>query len=122
MPPLLASLTDLPGRFLRLLECGTEVRQQSLLCNTTDIPLPALHGAIRALGEVADKAPTHLCDTWRWLALEGDLYAVNDLQAMLTTNGVLITVTADVNTTMGVPIITHCPVAMAQSLPLLTFA
>ena len=41
--------------------------------------------------------------------------------AMLTTNGVLITVTADVKTTVGVQIITHCPVAMAQSLPLLAF-
>ena len=41
---------------------------------------------------------------------------------MLTTNGVLITVTADVKTVIGVPIITHCPVAMPQSLPLLAFA
>ena len=123
MPPLLASLTDLPGRFLRLLERNIEPRPQSLLCDyTTNVPLPALHEAIRALGEVTSKTATHLCDTWRWLVLEGELYAVSDLQAMLTTNGILITITADVKTTTGVQIITHCPVAMAQSLPLLAFA
>ena len=123
MPPLLASLTDLPGRFLRLLERSTKPCLQSLLCEyTTNVPLLALHEAIRVLGEVTGKTPTHLCDTWRWLALEGELYAVSDLQAMLTTNGILITVTADVKTAMGVQIITHCPVAMAQSVPLLAFA
>ena len=41
---------------------------------------------------------------------------------MLTINSVLITVTADVKTPAGVQIITHCPVAMAQSLPPLAFA
>ena len=66
MPPLPASLTDLSSRFLRLLERNTEPRLQSLLCDyTTDFPLPALHEAIRTLGEVTNKAPTHLCDTWR---------------------------------------------------------
>ena len=96
---------------------------QSLLCDyTTHILLPTLHEATRALGEVTDKAPTHLCDTWRWLALEGDLYVVKDLPVMLTTNGVLITVTADVKTSKGVQIITHCPMAMAPPLPLLAFA
>ena len=42
-----------------------------------------------------------MCDTCRWLALEGELYAVRDLHAMLSTNGVLITVTANVKTTTG---------------------
>ena len=46
---------------------------------------------------------------------------MSDLQVMLTTNGVLLSVTADVKTSTGVQIITHCPVAMAQSLPLLAF-
>ena len=50
------------------------------------------------------------------------LSAVSDLQVMLTTNGVLLSVTADVKTSTGVHIITHCPAAMAQSLPLLAFA
>ena len=106
MPPLPMSLTDLPGRFLRLLEHSTKPRLQSLLYDyTTDIPLPALHEAIRALGEVTGKASAHLYGTWRRLALEGDLYAVSDLQAVLTTNGVLVTV----KTTTGVSIITTCP-------------
>ena len=61
-----------------------------------------------------------ISDTWRWLTLEGELYAVGDLQVMLTTNGVLLSVT--VKTATGVEIITHCLVAMAQSLPLLAFA
>ena len=47
---------------------------------------------------------------------------MSDLQVMLTTNGVLLSVTADVKTSTGVQIITHCPAAMAQSLPLLSFA
>ena len=120
MPPLPASLTDVPCRFLRLLE---QPRLQSMLCDyTTDVPVSALHEAIRAPGEVTGKTPTHLCDTWRWLVLEGELYAVSDLQAMLTTNGLLITITANVKTATGVEIITHCPVAMAQSPPLLAFA
>ena len=90
MPPLPASLTDLPGRFLRLLECSTDPRLQSLLSDyTTDVPLPALHEAIRALGDATGTAASHLCDTWRWLALEGELSAVSELQVMLTTNGVL---------------------------------
>ena len=123
MPPLPASLTDLPGRFLRLLERSTESRLQSLLCDyTTDVPLASLHEAIRALGDAAGTAPGHLCDTWRWLALEGELSAVSDLQVMLTNNGVLLSVTADVKTSAGVRIITHCQAAMAQSLPLLAFA
>ena len=125
MPPLPASLTDLPGRFLRLLERSTEPRLQSLLCDyTTDVPLPALHElheAVRALNDTTGAAPSHLCDTWRWLTLEGELYAVSDLQVMLTTNGVLLSVTADVKTATGVQIITHFPVAMPQSLPLLAF-
>ena len=40
----------------------------------------------------------------------------------MTTNSVLITVTDDVKMPTGLRIITHCPVAMAQSLPLLAFA
>ena len=63
-----------------------------------------------------------ISDTWRWLTLEGELHAVSDLQVMLTTNGVLLSITADVKTATGVHIITHCPVAMAQSLPLLASA
>ena len=123
MPPLPASLNDPPDRFLRLLERSTKPHLQPLLCDyTTGVPLPAPHEAIRALGEVTDKAPTHLCDTWRWLALEGDLCDVSDLQAMQTTNGVLPTVTADVKTPTGVQTVTHCLVAMAQSLLLLAFA
>ena len=123
MPPLPASLTDVAGRFLRLLERSTEPRLQSLLCDyRTDVPLPTPHEAIRALGDTTGAAPGHLCDTWRWLTLEGELSAVSDLQVMLTTNGVLLSVTADVKTSTGVRIITHCPAAMAQSLPLLAFA
>ena len=123
MPPLPASLTDLPRRFLRLSERSTEPRLQSLHCDyTTNVPLPALHEAIRALGDTTGTAPGHLCDTWRWLTLEGELSAVSDLLVMLTTNGVLLSVTAHVKTSTGVKIITHCPVAMAQSLPLLAFA
>ena len=123
MPPLPASLTDLPGRFLRLLERSTEPRLQSLLCDyTTDVPLPALHEAIIALSETTGTAPGHLCDTWCWLTLEGELYAVSNLQVMLTTNGVLLSVTADVKTATGVHIVTHRPVAIAHSLPLLAFA
>ena len=123
MPPLPASLTDLPGRFLRLLERSTEPRLQSLLCDyMTNVPLRARHEAIGAFGDAAGAAPGHLCDTWRWLTLEGELFAVSDLQVMLTTNGVLLSVTADVKTSTGVQMITHCPAAMAQSLPLLAFA
>ena len=123
MPSLPASLTDLPGRFLRLLERSTQPRLQLLLCDyTTDVPLPALHEAIRALSDTTGAAPSHLLDTWRRLTLEEELYAVSDLQVMLTTNGVLLSVTADVKTATGVRIITHYPVAMAQSLPLLAFA
>ena len=49
------------GRFLRLLDRSTEPRLQSLLCEySTDVPLPALHEAARALGEVMGKTPTHL--------------------------------------------------------------
>ena len=122
MPPLPASLNDLPGQFLRLLERSTEPRLQSLLCDyTTYVPLPALHEAIRALSDTAGAAPSHLCNTWRWLTLEGELYAVSDLQVMLTTNGIWLSVTADVKTAIGVQIITHYPAAMAQSLPLLAF-
>ena len=39
---------------------------------------------------------------------------MSDLQVMLTTNGVLLSVTADVKTSTGVQIITHYPVAMAN--------
>ena len=46
---------------------------------------------------------------------------MSDLQVILTTNGVLLSVTANVKTSTGVRIITHCPVAVAQSLPLLAF-
>ena len=47
---------------------------------------------------------------------------MSDLQVMLTTNGFLLSVTADVKTPTGVQIIAHYPVAIAQSLPLLAFA
>ena len=47
---------------------------------------------------------------------------MNDLQVMLTTNGVLLSVTANVKTATGVQIITHYPVAIALSLPLLASA
>ena len=47
---------------------------------------------------------------------------MSDLQVMLTTNGVRLSVTADVKTSTGVQISTHCPAAMAQSLPLLAVA
>ena len=47
---------------------------------------------------------------------------MSDLQVMLTTNGVLSSVAVAVKTSTGVQIITHYPVAMAQSLPLLAFA
>ena len=91
MPPLPASLTDLPGRFVRLLERSTEPRLQSLLCDyTTDVLLPAVHEAVRALNDTMGAAPRRLCDTWWWLTLEGELYVVSDLQVMLTTNGVLL--------------------------------
>ena len=123
MPPLPASLTDLAGRFLRLLERSAVPRLQSLLCDyAADVSMPALHEAIRALGGVANKAPTHLCESRRWLALEGELCAISDPQAKFTTNGVLLTVTADVKTPAGVHIITHCPVAIAPSLPPVVFA
>ena len=73
--------------------------------------------------EVACKDPTHLCDSWRWLASEGKLCAVGDLQATLTTNGVLLTFTAGVKTPTGVQIVTQCHVAIAQCSPnLLVFA
>ena len=95
----------------------------SLLCDyTADVPRPTLHEAIRALGDPAGTAPGHLCDTWCWPTLEGEPYAVSDLQAMLTTNGALLSVTADVKTSTGIQIITHYPAAMAQSFPLLAFA
>ena len=45
-----------------------------------------------------------------WLALEGEVYTISDLQAMFTTSGVLITDTADVKMITGVQIIPHCPV------------
>ena len=122
-PPLSASLTGHSGPFSRLLEPNIEPRLQSLLCDyTTDVPLPAVHQAIRSLGDTTEAAPGHLCDTWRWLTLEGELSAVSDLQVMLTTNGVVLSVTADVKISMGGQIITHCPAAMAQSLPLLALA
>ena len=112
-----------PAGFLRLLERSTVPRLKSLLCNyTVDVSIPALHEAIRVPGEVADKGPMHLCDSWRRLAFEGELCAVSDLQATLTTNGVLLTVTVNVKTSMGVQIMTHWPAAIAQSLPLVVFA
>ena len=102
MPTLRASLADLPGPSLRLLERSTEPRLQLLVCDyTTDVPLPTLHEAIRALSDTTGAAPSHLCDTWRWFAVEGELYAVSDLQVMLATNGVLLSVTADVKTATG---------------------
>ena len=84
--------------------------------------MPALHEAIRTLSDTTGAVPSHLCDTWRWLTLEGELYAVSELQVILTINGVLPSVTADVKTATGILIITHYPVAIAQSLPLLAFA
>ena len=42
---------------------------------TIDVPLPALHEAIRALSDTAGAAPSHLCNTWRWLTLEGAVAA-----------------------------------------------
>ena len=123
MPPLAASLTYLLARFLRLLERSTEPCLQSLLHDyTIDVPLPPLHEAVRALSDTTDAAPSHLCDTWQWLTLDGELYAVSDLQVMLTTNGVLLFVAADVKMATGIEIITHCPVAIAESLTLLAFA
>ena len=50
------------------------------------------------------------------------MYVISDLHVGLRINGVLITVTANVKTTSGVRIISHCPIAMAQSVPLLAFA
>ena len=47
---------------------------------------------------------------------------MSDLQVMLTTNGVFLSVTANVKTATGVQIITHYPVAIAKSVPLLAFA
>ena len=47
---------------------------------------------------------------------------MSDLQVMLTTNGFLMSVIADVKSSMVVQIITDCPAAMAQSLPLSAFA
>ena len=44
-----------------------------------------------------------------------------DVQATLTVNGVLLTIPADVKTPMGVQIIMHCPVTVAQCWPLLAF-
>ena len=80
MPPLPTSLIDLPGRLLRLWERTTEPRLQSLLCDyTTDVPLPALHEAVRALGDTTGAAPSQLCDTCRWLTPEGELFAMGDL-------------------------------------------
>ena len=80
--------------------------------------MPALHEAIWVVGEVAHKDPTHVCDSWRWLALEGEFCVVCDLQETLTTNGMLLTVTADVKTPKGVPNITlpggHCPILAAS--------
>ena len=56
---------------------------------------------------------------WRWRAN----YTLSVIcRAMPTMNGVLITVTVDVKTTTEVQIITHCPGAMAHSMPLLAFA
>ena len=72
--------------------------------------MPALHEGVRAL---TGKEPSHLCDSWRWLTLEGEFYADSNLQVMITTNGVLLSVTADVKTATGVQIITRGSVAMA---------
>ena len=47
---------------------------------------------------------------------------MSDLQVVLTTNDVFLSLIADVKTATGVQIITRCPAAMAQSLPLLAFA
>ena len=116
MPPLPTTLTDLPGRFLRLLKRNTVPRRQSLLCDyTSDVSLPALHEVIRTLGDITIQTPMHLCDSWRWLALEGELCAVSDLQATFTMNGVLLTITTDIKTPTGVQIITHYLVAMASN-------
>ena len=123
MPRLPASLTDLASRFLRRLERSSEPRLQPLLFDyPIDVPLPALHEAIIALDDRAGTAPGHPCGSWRQLTLEGELSVVSDLQVMLTTNGVLLSVTADVKPSTGVHIITHCLVAMAQSTPLLALA
>ena len=47
---------------------------------------------------------------------------MSNLQVMLITNGVLLSVTADVKAATGVQIISHYPVAIAHSLPLMAFA
>ena len=97
MPPLPISLGALFDRFLSPLQRSTEPRLQSLLWDyTADVPSPALHVAIRALSDTTAAARYDLFDTWRWLTLEGELYAVSDLAVMLTTNGVLLLVTTDV--------------------------
>ena len=54
----------------------------------------------------------HLCDSWRWFALEGELCALSDLQATFTMNGVLLTITADIKTPTSARIISHYCVAM----------
>ena len=64
----------------------------------------------------------HLCDLWLWLVLEVELFAVGYLQTTFTMNRVLLTITADVKTPTGVQIISHHPVAIAQSLPRLVLA
>ena len=119
MPPLPVALTHLPGRLWRLFERSTTPR---LLCHYTgDISLLALHGAVHFLGDISSQTRVQVCNTWWWLALEGELYAVSNLQTTLTTHGVLLTATADTSRAAGVQIITHCLVGVAQCLPLSVF-
>ena len=63
----------------------------------------------------------NFCDTWRWLALEGELCSVSGFQATFTRNGVLLTVIGDVVVTTGMQIIPHRHVAITQSLAPLIF-
>ena len=92
MPPLLAAL---PNRVLRLLEHSAVPGLQLLLCDyTADVSLLTIHEAVQAPGDIPNQAPVHLCNLWRWLALEGELCAAGDLHVSLFMTGVLLTITA----------------------------
>ena len=55
------------------------MRLYSLLCDyTSDVSLPALPAAMRALGVITTQTPMHLCDSWQWVAVEGELCVVID--------------------------------------------
>ena len=75
-----------------------------------------------ALSRVHRLPVTQTCDAQRWIVVNGTVLIVSDVQPVLVPQGVLLTVTADINTPDGVQVLPFIPiVALVQGLPLLQF-